>query len=148
MKTSILILTIGLLVSACHSEKKMMDSPRGYVSTQPVDLTIRETVQDTMVIEEKPAPARPEKVVKTAGADLMHYCIIVGSFANEQNAINLRGNLIREGFLGSSIMQNDAGMYRVSIECDNSHAGAWQEVDRIRHQYPRFQDAWLLEVKN
>lgn len=148
MKVGILVLMIGLALSACHSEKKLMARRAGFVNTQPVGVTVQETVQDTLVIEETPESARPEKVTKTQGADLMHYCVIVGSFIYEQNAVNLRNSLMRQGFLGSSIMQNAEGMYRVSAECNDSHAGAWQDVCRIRREFPQFHDAWLLETRN
>lgn len=147
MRIEVYILMIGLLFTACHSNKKMANRAE-FTSVEPVEVTVRETVRDTMVVEEEPQPARPETVVKTHGADLMHYCVIVGSFVNKQNAINLRSSLMRMGFLGTSIMQNDEGMYRVSAECSDSHEETWKEVCRIRSQYPQFRDAWLLEVKN
>ena len=90
---------------------------------------------------------KKEKVGLTDGADLMRYCIIVGSFIYRQNAINLRSDLMCRGFLGCSIMQNSEGMYRVSAVCDDTHADAARELIRIRRQYPQFRDAWLLEVK-
>lgn len=72
MKTRICILAIGLMLSACHSEKKMLERRAAFVSAEPVDLTVHGTVQDTLVLEEKPEPARPETVVHTQGAELMH----------------------------------------------------------------------------
>lgn len=151
MKTSMFILMIGLIFSGCHSKKQMMARRAAFVSTQPVEVAVQEKVQDTLVVEETVVavePARPEKVEKTQGAELLHYCVIVGSFIYEQNAINLRNNLIRQGFLGSSIMRNAQGMYRVSVACNDSHNTAWQEVCRIRQAYPEYKDAWLLETKN
>lgn len=146
MRIVFCILMTGLLFTACHSNKKMANLAK-FTSVEPVNVTVQETVRDTLVVEEEPLPARTEAVVKTHGADLMHYCVIVGSFVNKQNAINLRSSLMNKGFLGSSIMQNNEGMYRVSAECSDSHEEAWKEVCRIRSQYPQFRDAWLLEVK-
>lgn len=146
MKTGICILIIGLMLSACQSGRKVSARRAGFVTTEPVDLTVRETVQDTLFVEEKPEPARTEAVVKTHGADLMQYCVIVGSFIYEQNAVNLQSSLMQQGFLGSSIMRNSEGMYRVSTGCSDSHANAWKEVCRIRSEYPQFHDAWLLKT--
>ena len=111
----------------------------------PVHLFAQEA--DTLIVEEEPVTVKKEKVGLTDGADLMRYCIIVGSFIYRQNAINLRSDLMRRGFLGCSIMQNSEGMYRVSAVCDDTHADAARELIRIRRQYPQFRDAWLLEVK-
>lgn len=149
MKIILSIVAMSLILVCCRSEKKLMDRSAGYVTSEPVDLTVNETSRDTLVIDEstEPEPARPEKVTLTQGKELMSYCIIVGSFSYESNAVRLRNSLIESGFLGSSILRNSEGMYRVSAECEDSHVAAWQEVSRIRSQYPQFHDAWLLEVK-
>lgn len=145
MRILICLLALGMTLACCKSNKKMMRSEVGYVSARPVEVTVQERVQDTLIVEEE--PVKKEKVDLTDGADLMRYCIIVGSFIYQQNAINLRADLMRRGFLGCSIMRNSEGMYRVSAVCDNTHADATQELIRIRRQYPQFRDAWLLEVK-
>lgn len=146
MKTAILILFLGGTLMACQTRKKMF-RPSAAVTPVPAQVYTQETIRDTMVIEAEPEPVQSEKVVRTHGTELMHYCVIVGSFIYEQNAVNLQDKLVQLGFLCTSIMQNDEGMYRVSAECDNSHQDAWQEVCRIRRLYPQFHDAWLLEVK-
>ena len=65
----------------------MIRSEVGYVSTQPVEVAVQEKVQDTLIVEEEPVTVKKEKVGLTDGADLMRYCIIVGSFIYRQNAI-------------------------------------------------------------
>ena len=148
MKICIFIWGVLLLFSACHSRKQLMRNRVAFVAAQPVKTVVQETVRDTLVIEEKATSAtcRTEKVEKTVGNELQHYCIILGSFIYEQNALNLRNSLIRKGFLGSSVMRNAEGMYRVSAECSDNYAGAWQELLRIRRTYPDFRDAWLLQT--
>ena len=141
MRILICLLALAVTLTCCKSNKRMIRSEVGYVSTQPVEVAVQEKVQDTLIVEEEPVPVRKEKV------GLMRYCIIVGSFIYRQNAINLRSDLMRRGFLGCSIMQNSEGMYRVSAVCDDTHADAARELIRIRRQYPQFRDAWLLEVK-
>ena len=140
MRILICLLALAVTLTCCKSNKRMIRSEVGYVSTQPVEVVVQEKVQDTLTVKK-------EKVGLTDGADLMRYCIIVGSFIYRQNAINLRSDLMRRGFLGCSIMQNSEGMYRVSAVCDDTHADAARELIRIRRQYPQFRDAWLLEVK-
>ena len=138
MRILICLLALAVTLTCCKSNKRMI---------RPVEVAVQEKVQDTLIVEEEPVTVKKEKVGLTDGADLMRYCIIVGSFIYRQNAINLRSDLMRRGFLGCSIMQNSEGMYRVSAVCDDTHADAARELIRIRRQYPQFRDAWLLEVK-
>ena len=140
MRILICLLALAVTLTCCKSNKRMIRSEVGYVSTQPVEVAVQEKVQDTLIVEEEPVTVKKEKVGLTDGADLMRYCIIVGSFIYRQNAINLRSDLMRRGFLGCSIMQ-------ISAVCDDTHADAARELIRIRRQYPQFRDAWLLEVK-
>ena len=123
MRILICLLALAVTLTCCKSNKRMIRSEVGYVSTQPVEVAVQEKVQDTLIVG-----AEPVTVLK-------------------ENAINLRSDLMRRGFLGCSIMQNSEGMYRVSAVCDDTHADAARELIRIRRQYPQFRDAWLLEVK-
>jgi len=138
-------IAVGTLM-ACHSPKELNRQEFAVITEVPAPLNTPRLIRDTMAAEEKPEPLKSEKIVKTQGCEIRHYCVIVGSFIYAQNAIHLRKQLIRQGFLGSSILKNDEGMYRVSAVCDNSHEEAWREVCRIRSQYPQYHEAWLLEV--
>lgn len=148
MRIWVYLLVLGLFFNCCRSRERMMYNRKGYVTTQPVQLTVQENVRDTIILEEEEKPVRQESVKLTQGKDLMRYCVIVGSFVYKQNAVDLRNKLMGYGFFGSSIMQNEEGMYRVSAVCDDTSADAWREVYRIRSQYPQFRDAWMLEVKD
>ena len=148
MKNGMLLLLLGVVLTACHSRREMTVRQQAEVVSLPVESAQPERVRDTAVAEEVAEPAKAEAVVKTHGDELLHYCVIVGSFVNEQNAVNLRNSLMRQGFSGTSVMRNDQGMYRVSAGCDDSWRDAWSEVCRIRNRYPEFRDAWLLEVKS
>lgn len=143
MKNGILTLLLGVLLTACHSQREMTEQRLTSVVAVPVGASSPEVSRDTV----SPEPVKTEAVVKTHGNELMHYCVIVGSFIYEQNAINLRNSLACQGFSNTSIMRNRQGMYRVSAGCDDSWQTAWNEVCRIRQHYPQFRDAWLLEVK-
>ena len=148
MRILFYLLVMGALLMGCGSKKKML-----YVETEPVEVAVEENVQEEkvpeeVVVEEAPVVVRQEKVTVTHGADLMRYCIIVGSFVNEQYAVNLRQKLAGMDFSNTSIMRNEQGMYRVSAVCYESEADARKELSRIRKQYPQFKDAWLLKTKN
>ena len=118
-----------------------------YVATDPVEVAVVEKTQEEEVVE-APVTIKQEEVVLTYGNDLMRYCVIVGSFVNEQNAINLRAKLMEMGFTNTSIMRNNEGMYRVSAVCDETEADAREELSQIRTGYSQFRDAWLLMVKD
>lgn len=118
-----------------------------YVATDPVEVAVVEKTQEEEVVE-APVTIKQEEVVLTHGNDLMRYCVIVGSFVNEQNAINLRAKLMEMGFTNTSIMRNNEGMYRVSAVCDETEADAREELSQIRTGYSQFRDAWLLMVKD
>ncbi|PVX50030.1 sporulation related protein [Balneicella halophila] len=74
------------------------------------------------------------------------YFIILGSFANENNANRLVGTLAKQGF-APNILKADNGMYRVSGYYFNDEKAARMEVDAIRAKYPEYDDLWLLIKK-
>lgn len=113
-----------------------------------VELNVQETIRDTLVVEVGDPGLPEEQVSHMDGTALMQYCVIVGSFMYQQNAIHLRNDLMRQGFLGSSVMRNHEGMYRVSLLCSDNWDDAQRELERIRSRYTRFSDAWLLKTKN
>ena len=86
MRILICLLALAVTLTCCKSNKRMIRSEVGYVSTQPVEVAVQEKVQDTLIVEEEPVTVKKEKVGLTDGADLMRYCIIVGSFIYRQNA--------------------------------------------------------------
>ena len=78
MRILICLLALAVTLTCCKSNKRMIRSEVGYVSTQPVEVAVQEKVQDTLIVEEEPVTVKKEKVGLTDGADLMRYCIIVG----------------------------------------------------------------------
>lgn len=145
MKIYLCLLIIAVTLTCCKSRKGMVNS--AYVSTDPVEMAVVEKTQEEEVVE-APVTIKQEEVILTHGNDLMRYCVIVGSFINEQNAVNLRAKLAEMGFTNTSIMRNNEGMYRVSAVCDDTEADAREELSQIRTGYSQFRDAWLLMVKD
>lgn len=141
MKTEIYLFIIIFSLAACKSGKKMTAQPD--YTTVAETVTVKEEVQDTLIL-----PVKQEEVKLTHGDDLMSCCIIVGSFVNESNAVRLRSELLENGFNYSCIMRNKEGMYRVSPVCFDNETQALNELYKIRNNWPSFQDAWLLRVKN
>lgn len=148
MKATVCLLAMVIALACCKPKEKLMTQEAGHLTQQPVDVVVKEEIQDTLVVTAAPADVRREEVTLTQGKEMMRYCVIVGSFIYEQNAIRLRNKLTKMGFLGSSIMQNRQGMYRVSALCSDHLSAARTKLADIRREYPQFSDAWLLRAKN
>lgn len=148
MKVIVFLFVMVITLACCKQKERLMTLESGHITQQPVNVVVKEEVVDTLVITTAPADVRQEEVTLTQGNEMMRYCVIVGSFIQEQNAVRLRNKLMNMGFLGSSIMQNKQGMFRVSVLC-NDHLGiARAKLADIRNLYPQFSDAWLLQSKN
>lgn len=147
IKVAFYVLMIIIGLAGCKAKKPIV-VPSTYPVAEAIE--IQATVQDTITMDEDTPPevAKTEVVKLTHGNDMMRYCVILGSFIKEKNAVNLRSTLMNKGFVRSSIMQNNEGMYRVSAGCFNNDTQAKVELNRIRNAYPQFADAWLLQVKN
>lgn len=138
MRTMLCLWSIILGLACCKSHEKLVEQKSDF-TFRPVVTEVKEYVRDSL-------PIPKETVILTEGCQPLHYCIIVGSFAYPQNAVRLRNQLMVEGFRDASIYRNAAGMFRVSVLCDDSYDSAWQEVCHIRQEYPQYYDAWLLET--
>lgn len=147
MRAIVCLFAMVFALTCCKSKEKLMASDSGNLTTEPVEVVVKEEVKDTLTINLKPENPRPESVKLTRGDAMMRYCVIVGSFTYENNADKLRENLIGMGFAGSCIMRNQQGMYRVSAFCSDDLSEARSRQANIRNQYPQFSDAWLLQVK-
>lgn len=148
MRTIICLFAMVALLACCKSKKNLMTSEGSNLTRQPAEVVVKEEIQDSLTISVRPDNLRREDVKLTQGDTMMRYCVIVGSFMYEQNATRLRAKLVRMGFLGSCIMQNHEGMYRVSASCNNDLQAAQARLKEIRIQYPQFSDAWLLQAKD
>lgn len=146
MKAIVFLFAAVLTLACCKSKEKLMTQDA--LTQQPVEVVVKEDIQDTLTITTPPATVKKEEVKFTQGAEIMRYCVIVGSFIHEQNAIRLHEKLIDMGFSKSSIMQNKEGMYRVSILCNHGLDFTQSKLADIRRMYPQFSDAWLLQVKD
>jgi cell division protein FtsN len=93
------------------------------------------------------ATVQKEKVTAIDGT-LQQFSVVVGSFTNRTNAVNLKERMDKDGYK-SVLAQNENGMYRVIVATFTDKSSAAQERDRIKAKYinanPNFQDAWLLE---
>lgn len=145
MKTLIYLFVVAMVFTGCKTNRGYTSSVQRNAETTPVEEVVTQEEEET-VVEEK-VPVRSEEVKLTHGTEMMKYCVILGSFVNEQYAVDLRNNLMEMGFTKSCIMQNNQGMYRVAAVCFSNEAQARAELIKIRHQYSQYADAWLLITK-
>jgi cell division protein FtsN len=86
------------------------------------------------------------KVVDNADGSVFNYYVILGSFKILDNAKNFRSQLTTEGFR-PVILENEAGLYRVSVMSSNEEQAARNKIGEIRNNYAQYGDVWLLMRK-
>ena len=93
---------------------------------------------------------KTESLTVAAGEDIskgqFDFHVIVGSFSSNENAKKLKTEMISKGF-SPVIMQNENGMYRVSIVQTNSENEARGVVTQVRSKFSEHKDTWLLKKK-
>ncbi|ASB50934.1 SPOR domain-containing protein [Alkalitalea saponilacus] len=139
-----------LFLASCASLRKgssRFDSSQSiYVQeeTQPARIEVKE---EPAVREPAPEPAvvvREERVttIEHTGPDFRYY-VIIGSFRVLENARNFRTDLVRQQF-NPVILENEEGLYRVSVAAYNDEFEARSRISQIRRNYQQYSDVWLL----
>lgn len=169
MKRIILVaFTIALLTSGCKvfksSKKGEAVAPKSETTAETKvfsvpssQSTIRENpVSDKMYeTADKPATGTPVSVrsekFSLASEDQAtygnkNYFIIVGSFSSNENAGKFKQELIQQGFK-PIVLHSETGYYRVCVDTFNDEASARSRVQKIRTEFPKYADSWLLIKK-
>ncbi|MEX0598167.1 MAG: SPOR domain-containing protein [Candidatus Paceibacterota bacterium] len=96
-------------------------------------------------VEEVPIVEVEEKLVEVENTPVEPnaYFVIIGSFRNPDNAKNFQQQIASDGFT-SVLLRNEAGLFRVSVKSTDDLALARTEIRRIRMQYKKYEDTWLL----
>ncbi len=135
-----LVLTFFLLASlmSCRALKdsgssSFSDSDSPYVKEEPVVKNHPKIV----VKKEK------VKVIEDKETEIFKYYVIIGSFKVLDNARNYKATLIKDGFT-PIILENENGLYRISVAAYNDETGARANVNKIRSNYEIYSDTWLL----
>lgn len=142
MKATIFLIMTIFALAACTSKQKMTTPPAPSVE-QPQEAEPQQVVVDL----EGTVKVQEEEVTLTHGTEMMSYCVILGSFANDRNAVDFHNTLQNLGFVHGCIMQNKQGMNRVAAVCLDNEQTARVELLKIRQRYPQFKDAWLLKTE-
>ncbi len=134
------LVLLTIILSSCSSLKKptsssFEDSESPYVK-EDVKPKVK-TNSDKIVVKE-------EKVkLLDVENEAFKYYVIIGSFKILNNAKNYKQELIKEGFR-PVLMENEAGLYRVSVSAYNDEEASRKRISEIRSQYREYSDVWLL----
>lgn len=153
MKNIFFLIILMVIFSSCASlrkgSSKMSDSP--YSNGGKDDgIEVREDQRPAVAEGNDDEPEiviREEKVksvdIEEKDDQIYRYYVIVGSFRYLDNARNYKEKLIDEGFV-PVILENENGLYRVSVAAYNSETPARNNIAAIRRNYPKYSDVWLL----
>lgn len=95
------------------------------------------------VVEEIEVPL--EEVMPEPEKTEISYAVIVGSFANERGAVNLKKDFVRKGFPKTQILRSDNALFQVCVNIFDDELQARAVTDEIRQKYKTHDDAWVLE---
>lgn len=149
-KISLIPLLLILVFVSCKSSKTVQS-----VYQPPVAITEEEKKEEAKeavnkAITEKPIVTRTEGFTlfnpSELNNEIFNYYIIIGSFANANNARNLSDLLILKGF-DPIILKSENGNLRVAVKGTNDVNEAKELVYRIRSISPEYSDAWMLKRK-
>ncbi len=165
MKRIILIaFTLALLTSGCKvfksSKTKNAAAPKTETTAEtkvfsvpaPKQAVRENPVSDVMYeqAEKSPVSIRSEKFTMSAedqaSSGSKTYFIIVGSFSSNENAGRFKQELVGQGFK-PLILHSETGYYRVCVDSFNDETTARARVQRIRTEFPKYADCWLLIKK-
>jgi cell division protein FtsN len=107
---------------------------------KPVATTSTSATSANVVVREEKV-----KVVENYSNDNAdyNYYVIIGSFRIIDNARNFKNQLVDEGFQ-PVILENENGLFRVSVASYNDETPARNRIAGIRANYQKYSDVWLL----
>jgi len=171
-KIILVVFTLALLTSGCKLFKSSKKSQAAYPKTEATaetkvfsvpapKSTVRENpVSDKMYETADKAvtgtPVGPPISVKSekftlsaedqANVGSKSFFIIVGSFGNIDNATKFKQDLIQQGFK-AIILHSETGLNRLCVDSYTDEAAARAKVQKIRTDFPKYKDCWLLIKK-
>jgi cell division protein FtsN len=159
--------TLALLSSGCKVFKKSKKSeaapktetaaetkvfsvppPTTGVRENPTSDVMYETAENTAT--GKPVSARSEKFTMSeedqAAYGSKSFFVIVGSFSSNENANKFKQDLTKQNFK-PIILHSETGNFRVCVDSFTDEAAARSRVQKIRTEFPKYADSWLLIKK-
>jgi len=137
----IVLLVLSSIIISCGgmNKSRTKSSPQVNLEESPQKTDEPVKSDDPPIMEVK------EKLVEVQNTPVNPdiYFVIIGSFRVLNNALNFQEQLVKDGFT-SVLLQNDAGLYRVSVKSTDDILVARNEIRRIRGQFKKYGDTWLL----
>ncbi len=137
----ILILMCSSFILSCGG----MNKSRKKSIPQPAVTEETPIPKDVIEVKEPPIIEVKEKLVevKDVPSDPHVYFVIIGSFRYLNNARKFQEQIASDGFT-SVLLQNESGLYRVSVKSTDDIFIARNEIRRIRDEFKKYEDTWLL----
>jgi cell division septation protein DedD len=160
-------LTLALLSSGCKvfkSSKKSKEAPKTETAAETKVFSVpapKQEVRDNPTSDVmyetadnsgtgKAVSTRSEKFTMSAEDQATYgnktFFVIVGSFSSNDNANKFKQDLTKQGFK-PIILHSETGNFRVCVDTFTDEAAARSRVQKIRTDYPKYADSWLLIKK-
>jgi len=149
-KTLFLIVICVLLVLSCKGLKKTVavssDDIPVEEPTKTEVLVVQEVSEEPLSQTDVTVRSESVKPVDKNDKTLYAFYVIIGSFRSVDNARQFNTDLVRKGF-SPSILENENGLYRISVGGYNVESAARAKIAEIRANYREHRDVWLLVRK-
>lgn len=149
-RTFFIVLVLAIVFAGCKNSKTVQSGYQPPVAVTGEEKVIENEDAKTKAINEKPIVTKTEGFTFFNPNDpknqFYNFYVIIGSFVNSNNAINLSDLLILKGF-DPQILRSENGNLRVAVKGTNDVQEARELVYRIRAISPEYSDAWLLKRK-
>jgi len=134
------LILFSFILSSCSSLKK----PGSSSFDESESPYVKEDVKPKVKAAPTKIVVKEEKVkLLDSNSESYKYYVIIGSFKILNNAKNYKQELIKEGFT-PVLMENESGLYRVSVSAYNEEMASRNRIAEIRSQYKKYSDVWLL----
>lgn len=142
MRILTIILVVLLLLPGCKVKKKSSKNIKVLPKQENVVVALvePEVIEAPIIVKEEIITSVDKNVVLPIEES---YFVIMGSFKVLANAKRFQTELTKKGFT-SQLLQNEQGLYRVSVNSFNDIEKARTLVFSIRKNYPEHNDVWLL----
>jgi cell division protein FtsN len=142
-----LFLAATLMCASCSSTKKTSYSSAKKQTTKKAATKPKPAAATPAKPNQPVVTIREEKVqLVDSNATLFHYYVILGSFKDRNNAQGFQSTIAGEGYT-STILNSDAGFYRISVGGYDDEQAARNQIATIRASSSKYGDVWLLKVK-
>lgn len=143
MKTILFFLSLVIVLLGCKPQKEIsITSLNDQSVVEPVAESTNLKIDETTVVVKEENVLAVEELEPIMPNE--NFFIIMGSFKILNNAKKFQNQLLNEGF-ESQILQNENGLFRVSILSFKEINEARNKVYFIRKNYPKYDDVWLLK---